>query len=290
MKRKHSEASKEKIRNSEYHKNLSGENHPFYGKHHTKEARKKIAESKKGKRPWNKGKHCSEETKKKIRENHADVRGNNNPMHDKHHTKESKRRISDAMSGENHPMYGKHLSIETRKKIGEKSRNRPCSEETKRKISKINKGKHYSPSTELKKGNTLNKGRSLSEKTKEKLREARKHQRIPKHHTKPELIFEHICKTYNLPFKYVGDGKFWIGKPSLNPDFIESNGKKIAIEVFGDYWHNPLLNKNIREIATLSFRKKILEKYGWELIVFWENELKNNNREHIVLDRIGKYE
>lgn len=116
---------------------------------------------------------------------------------------------------------------------------------------------------------------------------ARKVQRIPKHHTKPERTFEKICKKYNLPFKYTGDGSFWIGKnPSVNPDFVECNGKKIAVEIFGDWWHSPLLNRKLGERSTLAYRKKILKKYGWKLIVLWETDLKRDDAEHFVLAKL----
>ena len=113
---------------------------------------------------------------------------------------------------------------------------------------------------------------------------SRKSRHIPKHHTKPEMIFEAICKKNNLPFKYTGDGSFWIGKnPSVNPDFVECNGKKIAIEVFGNYWHSPLLNHQIGEDRTLHYRKRTLKKYGWKLVVLWELDLKREDAEQFVL-------
>jgi len=127
------------------------------------------------------------------------------------------------------------------------------------------------------------KGKKFSKETKQKISEARKHQIFPTHHTKPELKFEKICKKHNLPYKYVGDGKFWI--ENINPDFVESNGKKIAVEIFGNYWHSPLLNPKLRENMTLSYREKALKKYGWKLVVFWEDELKSENAEKIVMDR-----
>jgi len=42
-----------------------------------------------------------------------------------------------------------------------------------------------------------------------------------------------LIKKYNLPYKYVGDGKFWVGKPAMNPDFVHNNGKKVVLEVLG---------------------------------------------------------
>jgi G:T-mismatch repair DNA endonuclease (very short patch repair protein) len=106
------------------------------------------------------------------------------------------------------------------------------------------------------------------------------------HHTKPERIFEDICKKQGLPFKYTGNGTFWIH--NINPDFVECNGKKIAVEVFGDYWHSPLLNYRLREDRTLSYRKKLLKKYGWKLIVFWETDLLREDAEAFVLKSLNR--
>ena len=54
-----------KLKMAEIRKKYSGENHPMYGKHHTEETKRKISESRKGKR---KGIKRTEETKRKISE------------------------------------------------------------------------------------------------------------------------------------------------------------------------------------------------------------------------------
>lgn len=101
-----------------------------------------------------------------------------------------------------------------------------------------------------------------------------------KSYTAPERKFEEICKKYSFPFKYVGNGNFWIG--NLNPDFIEANGKKICVEVFGDYWHSPLLRRNMRYSHTYEGRKEILNQHHWKLIVIWESDLKREDAEQFV--------
>ena len=114
----------------------------------------------------------------------------------------------------------------------------------------------------------------------------RKKQTLPKHHTKPEVIFEAICKKYNLPFKYTGDGAFWI--KNINPDFVECNGKKIAVEIFS-YWHDPLRRHcKVRYNQTYNGRKKILRKYGWKLVVFWQEDLLRDDAEAFVLSQLQK--
>jgi G:T-mismatch repair DNA endonuclease (very short patch repair protein) len=212
-----------------------------------------------------KGKHPSEETRRKLSE----------ALKGKHHSEETRRKMSEAQNGEKHHNYGKHLSEETRRKLsevqkGEKNHNfgKHLSEETRRKISEARKGKHF------------------SEETRRKLSDARHHRRFPRHHTKPELIFENICKKHNLPFKYTGDGSFWI--KNINPDFVEANSKKIAIEIFGDYWHSPLLNYKLKEDRTANYRRKLLKRYGWKLVVFWETDLLREDAEQFVLAQLSK--
>lgn len=112
-----------------------------------------------------------------------------------------------------------------------------------------------------------------------------KHQKFPTHHTKPELAFEAICKKNNLPFKYIGDGSFWIG--GINPDFIHLT-KKIVVEVFG--WHHDELQRHckVRYSQTYHGRKKILKKYGYKMIVFWQDDLDREDAEARVVSVLEK--
>lgn len=115
--------------------------------------------------------------------------------------------------------------------------------------------------------------------------EYRKKMRTPRIPNKPELRFMEICKKYNLPFRYTGDGSLWVGR--VNPDFVEDDGRKIAIDIFGDYWHSPL-NPKLRDSQTLDGREKIFTSHGWKLIVFWESEINSSNGGKIVIDRLGE--
>lgn len=107
--------------------------------------------------------------------------------------------------------------------------------------------------------------------------------------TQPELIFKDICEKNDLPFHYTGDGQLWIGKKKkLNPDFIEANGKKICIEIFGDYWHSPLLNKKIPESGTLTYRKAHYRRFKWTPVFIWESDLRRKDAEQFVLTILQK--
>lgn len=229
-----------------------------------------------------KGMHHSEETKKRLSEA---GKGNKNAL-GQHHTEEAKKKMSEAKSGKNHPNYGKHRSEETRKKISDAHKGKKLSEKTKRKLSEANKGKHHSEETKKKISEAQ---KNQSEETKAKMREVRKCQKFPKHRTKPERIWQEIAiEKHSLPFKYTGDGAFWIGEnPAINPDFIHLT-KKIAVEIFS-YWHDPLQrNGKVRYSHTYEGRKKILKKRGWKLIVFWQDDLEREDAEQFVLTVLEK--
>jgi hypothetical protein len=77
-----------------------------------------------------------------------------------------------------------------------------------------------------------------------------------------------IIEKYELPFKYVGNGSFVIGR--CNPDFIAKDGSKRAIDIFGNYWHKlPGRTPASYEDG----RKALFASYGYCLLVLWQSEL-----------------
>lgn len=61
------------------------------------------------------------------------------------------------------------------------------------------------------------------------------------------------------------------------------------VEIFGDYWHSPLIRgQNIPFNQTYKGRKKTLKKYGWKLIVFWETDLLREDAESFILSQLNK--
>ena len=84
---------------------------------------------------------------------------------------------------------------------------------------------------------------------------------------KPEKIILNILnKDYPGEWKYTGDFSFIINGKS--PDFVNCNGKKLIIEMFGDYWHK---GEDPQD------RANIFKPFGYETLVIWESELKNIN-------------
>jgi very-short-patch-repair endonuclease len=56
------------------------------------------------------------------------------------------------------------------------------------------------------------------------------------------------------------------------PDFVNVNGRKVVIELFGNYWHGPG-HTGRSEKAEEGRRKSVFKRYGFSTIVIWEREL-----------------
>jgi len=85
--------------------------------------------------------------------------------------------------------------------------------------------------------------------------------------TRPEQFLIDFFKEHNLPFRYVGDGEVVFGGKC--PDFINTNGQKQLIELFGTFWH-PLFD--------VAKRTEHFREYGFSLLIIWEDELEDEAR------------
>ena len=97
---------------------------------------------------------------------------------------------------------------------------------------------------------------------------------------KPEKSLRAILnKLLSREYKFVGDGKVIID--GFCPDFININGQKKIIELYGDYWHKKpeLIKRDKRRIKTY-------RKYGYKTLIIWQKELKNKK---ILKNRILKF-
>lgn len=95
---------------------------------------------------------------------------------------------------------------------------------------------------------------------------------------KPEQRLIRVAKDNNLPIRYVGDGQVIIGR--MNPDFINTNGKKEVVEVFGDYWHS---EKKVRSWKETELGRIMAYKvFGFDCIIIWEHEIKTMTDDELV--------
>lgn len=117
----------------------------------------------------------------------------------------------------------------------------------------------------------VHKGKKL---TKEQIRKTLR-RRIP---SSLETRFQKIIDKYSLPYKYVGDGKIFIER--FNPDFINTNSKKVAIEVYARYYKSRR-PESIEEWKRQ--RSRVFKQYGWSIVYFDETEVTEEN----VLKKLG---
>ena len=88
---------------------------------------------------------------------------------------------------------------------------------------------------------------------------------------KPEKFLNKLLQKLMLKeYKFVGDGKLIIG--GFCPDFVNINGQKKIIEMFGDYWHNLPKSKKQDKRRLIAYNK-----VGYKTLIVWEHELKDIN-------------
>lgn len=203
----------------------TGENHPMFGKRHTAEARKKNSDS-------HKGMHV----------------GENHPMSGRRHTEEARKRMSQSHTGV--PLSLEHLQRRVASRAGYRH-----SEETRIKIGAGHKGK------------------IVSEESKRKNSEAKKKAWQDPEYARKCLVFNSPNKSemklmgildamYPGEWKYVGDGQLLIAGKC--PDFVNVNGQKKIIELYGERWH---ANNDPQD------RINIFKPYGYDTLVVWAKEL-----------------
>jgi len=78
-------------------------------------------------------------------------------------------------------------------------------------------------------------------------------------------------------YKYVGDFSFVLG--GKNPDFMNVNGQKKLIELFGDYWHKG---------EDPQIRIDFFKQFGFDTLVVWEHEFTDEKSLELKLKQYCK--
>jgi very-short-patch-repair endonuclease len=214
------------------------------------------------------------------------------------HTEETLKKISESSKGRimpreavlkrNAKLRGQKRTVEFKRKMSATKKGTIVSLETGRKISKALKGRKMSQIHKDKIG-LKSKGRKHTEQTKKnhsivmkkKWEDPAYAKKMFKAYamkpTKPELQMEALLnELFPKEYKYVGDGDVWIAGKC--PDFINCNGQKKIIEVYGDYWHK---DDNPQD------RIDIFEPYGYQTLVIWASEIDDGT--NYVRNEIKKF-
>lgn len=229
-----------------------------------------------------KGRICSEGTRKKMSEAH---RGEKCYWWGKHLSKETKQKISQSNTGHPSPRKGVKLSLKIRRQISDTLKGRKLSPEHIHAISEGHKGqipwmkgKHHT--TEAKKKISKASKKSIKEAWKrEDYRERNIKAVLAKLRERPtsyERKIINLIKKYHLPFRYVGNGSLIVA--GRNPDFVETNGRKILIEVYEEtYWHPP--DYEVK-------RGGLFAKFGFKTIFINGRDLSRGDWEQHCLNKI----
>lgn len=221
------------------------------------------------------GKKHSEETRRKMSNAQS---GEKHHMWGKKHTEVAKLKMSQTRKGVPSPKKGVRVSEETKKKMSDAFRGRKLSEEHKAKLTAKLKGRPVSLTTRKKiaKNNSETHKKKWADPVFHKEQQSKMMRGRHTRPNKPEIeLLELLQKLYPNDWKYVGDGNLVIA--GKNPDFVNVNGKKLLIELFGDYWHR---NDSPRK------RAAVFKPFGFRTLVIWQHELKNKTN---VIRRIRRF-
>lgn len=237
---------------------------------HSKEHRRKIAEALKGR------KHSKEHREK-----------NRQSQLGKTMSKESREKMSWAKKGITKEINPNLIRSDEFKEKQRKSHigisKGPPSEVTKKKIGKANSGKVRSKETrkQMSMSHMGMKSPKHSEFMKRKWEDPAYRDDITRKvaielKRKPNKLEKNLSlilqKIIPNEYKFVGDGQFILA--GRNPDFININGQKKIIELFGDYWHGPEIQGVSKEQHEQDRKERFIE-YGYRTLIIWEYELKD---------------
>jgi len=105
--------------------------------------------------------------------------------------------------------------------------------------------------------------------------------------TKPNSFENRLLEVISdnkLPYRYVGNGKFWLtyNNKNINPDFIAKKPNNIVIEVFSNHFKI----KNFGSVKNyMKLRKEAFKHFGYKVLFFNENSLVDNHRMANKLNR-----
>jgi len=220
------------------------------GQHHTEESRRELSMANKGHIPWNKNK-TNVYSKRALRKMSEAKKGK--PAWNKGkmgiYSEEALHKISEAQKGHKH-WLGKHHTVEAKYRMSEVHKGKYPSEETRFKMSKALKRNWQDPDYVYK----IMLARQIKPNRAER---------------KLDAILQEVCPgefALNVRANIMVLG----GKV---PDFVNVNGKKQLIELYGDYFHDP---KHFPDIQSPQERIDYFRQFGdWDTLIIWEHELKD---------------
>lgn len=234
--------------------------------------RRTKAEALKGHKGWAKG--LTKETHPGIASTALKISGEGNPnfgkrgpasyWYGRHHSEETKEKMSQSLKGLN---IGRHPTEETRHKLSKAT------------TGERNPNYGKKPS-EVQRANLSEKISALWQNPQyvAHMMQLRR--------TKPNKQEQKLIKLLaeQLPeFRYNGDFSQGVMLGGLIPDFINADGAKEVIELYGDYWHS---KDGTRWRQTELGRIMSYNSIGYRCLVIWQSELKDTDK---VVEKIQAF-
>lgn len=198
----------------------------------------------------------------KIGEPHRFIRGHNKAQLGLKWSEESRKKLSVSRTGMKIPNRKSPSSGAWNKgthKSGMEGKRHK--EESKRKCSESNKGQKRSDECKEKLRNHAKERWSNKEYREKHIKILMS---IPAPNKKEIRLGKLLDELYPGEWKFVGNGQVIVAGKC--PDFININGQKKIIELYGDYWHH---GQNPQD------RIDVFSPYGYETLIVWEKELKD---------------
>jgi G:T-mismatch repair DNA endonuclease (very short patch repair protein) len=267
---------------------------------HTLETRKRMSKGRRGISAWNKGKSPSVASRKRMSEAHKgkvpwNLGRKTGPLSSPYRKKLSRIRKKMWAEGTMLGMTGKthKTSRATRVLIAKRLAGNTNG------VGHTLAKRHCSAISERMCGNTNFLGRKHSEASKAKMAAAQKKSKAKRTEVqkanflrkwavsnnlspnKQELVLNTLIQRY-FPKEFKLNVKGGIVIAGKIPDFVNCNGKKVLIELFGDYWHSKKITGNTPTQEEAQ-RRKVFSEYGFKTAIIWEHELRDKK---LVLSKI----
>ena len=173
------------------------------------------------------------------------------------------RNHTEAHKGRHSAMYGKHHTEKTKNIIGAKAKERNTDEfraETSKRFKELWQRPDFI-----------------------KAAMKRMHAKPNKLESDVDIALQDIC---SKDYAYNGDFSCGVTIGGMIPDFVNVNGKKVVIEVFGDAFHDP--SKAFVDVSwkRQEFgRKAVYAQFGFDCIILWESDLRKGDMKSYILSR-----
>lgn len=196
---------------------------------------------------------------------------------------EYKAKMSDVKTGHH------DMTEDGKKSVSEKATKRWADDEFRESAKNAMKGKHHTNGCE---------GREYSQETKTKISDARKREWNKTEYVKAMMLARNaqpnkdeqklnnaLQEKYPHEWGYNGDFRLGVSLSGMIPDFVNVNGKKKVIELFGDYWHSDEVVRGAWKRTEFG-RIAAYKQLGYDTLIIWGHELKDIG---VVMDRIEEF-